>query len=234
MPPWTRDEVVLALDLYLANSGLTPPTTDDRVLRLSKVLRAMPGNQAAALEPRFRNPNGVSLKLRNLHAVATGGGMPNGSQVDLQVWKELGSDPAAARREAQRILEGIPGTVENREQLRIAGYTEGGQVLEAHYRRERSPELRSQFLAARRKAGRLSCEICAIAASEQHAALSEGRFEVHHIVPLGSGEGRETTLADLALLCANCHRLIHTAMSLEQRWIGINDARSYLRQRGLA
>ncbi|WP_367887910.1 HNH endonuclease [Pseudogemmatithrix spongiicola] len=118
--------------------------------------------------------------------------------------------------------------------MRSTGFAEGSPVLEAHYRRERSPELRSNFITARRAEGPLACEICSLAAIPQHAALSEGRFEVHHIVPLGSGERRETTLADLALLCANCHRLIHRAMQMEQRWLSIAEARNYLRQRALA
>ncbi|WP_279635939.1 HNH endonuclease [Kitasatospora cheerisanensis] len=34
-------------------------------------------------------------------------------------------------------------------------------------------------------------------------------MECHHVVPLHvAGEGR-TGLADLALICANCHRMIH-------------------------
>jgi len=34
--------------------------------------------------------------------------------------------------------------------------------------------------------------------------------EVHHLVPLGKDSGeRVTSLEDLAVLCANCHRAIH-------------------------
>ncbi|WP_233533532.1 HNH endonuclease [Kitasatospora sp. SolWspMP-SS2h] len=36
-----------------------------------------------------------------------------------------------------------------------------------------------------------------------------GYVECHHVVPLHvAGEGT-TKLADLALICANCHRMIH-------------------------
>jgi 5-methylcytosine-specific restriction protein A len=34
--------------------------------------------------------------------------------------------------------------------------------------------------------------------------------EVHHRIALGSGHGeRRTRLADLAIVCSNCHRVIH-------------------------
>ncbi len=42
------------------------------------------------------------------------------------------------------------------------------------------------------------------------AALGEGFCEVHHLVPLSaSAESVTTTLNDLAVLCSNCHRIIH-------------------------
>jgi 5-methylcytosine-specific restriction protein A len=48
--------------------------------------------------------------------------------------------------------------------------------------------------------------------------LREGFIECHHRLQLADGDERETKLADLALLCANGHRMIHRAgadMSVE-------------------
>ena len=42
------------------------------------------------------------------------------------------------------------------------------------------------------------------------AEVDEACFEVHHHTPLGSlKKETTTTLTDLAMLCANCHRMIH-------------------------
>jgi 5-methylcytosine-specific restriction protein A len=43
-------------------------------------------------------------------------------------------------------------------------------------------------------------------------------MECHHKVPFGHGTVRATKLADLALVCANCHRIIHrskTTLTIE-------------------
>jgi hypothetical protein len=51
---------------------------------------------------------------------------------------------------------------------------------------------------------------------------------VHHIVPLSSGLAMKTKLTDVSLLCANCHRIIHRAIRLSGRWMGILDAKELL------
>ena len=74
--------------------------------------------------------------------------------------------------------------------------------------------------------GRLICEICGCIEPED--PLGESIFEAHHIFPLAAGEERKTKLGDLALLCANCHRMLHRAISTEKRWIAISEAQCIL------
>jgi hypothetical protein len=57
--------------------------------------------------------------------------------------------------------------------------------------------------------GRLACEACDLDFAERYGELGEGFIECHHTVPLGRGSERVTSLSDLALLCPNCHRMIH-------------------------
>ncbi len=92
------------------------------------------------------------------------------------------------------------------------GASEGQRQLRAHYARERSPRLRRDKLDAFRKAhGRLFCELCGFEASAYDPEpFTDRAFEVHHKSPLASASGPvRTTLADLAVLCANCHRAVH-------------------------
>jgi hypothetical protein len=50
-------------------------------------------------------------------------------------------------------------------------------------------------------------------------------FEVHHNSPLASAATRRrTTLAHLAVVCANCHRAIHATSQVEENMRAINDA----------
>jgi hypothetical protein len=67
--------------------------------------------------------------------------------------------------------------------------------------------------AKSRNGGRLICEVpsCGFDFSWRYGALGEGYAQVHHLVPLNksSKTGRETKLEDLAIVCANCHVMIH-------------------------
>ena len=56
--------------------------------------------------------------------------------------------------------------------------------------------------------GNLACEACGFAGYPAYGATLDCCFEVHHTRTLKQGE-RGTELADLALLCANCHSAIH-------------------------
>jgi HNH endonuclease len=87
---------------------------------------------------------------------------------------------------------------------------EGRMVYRLHRMRERSPVLRrlkiQQALAVH---GRLGCEACGFDFAERYGALGEGFIECHHKTPLATGDERETTVDDLALVCSNCHRMLH-------------------------
>ena len=95
---------------------------------------------------------------------------------------------------------------------------EGTWQLKLHHRRERSRKLIEQKKEHFKRAhGRLRCEVCQLSFEEVYPSfLGTDFIEVHHIVPLTATSGViRTTLADLMLVCANCHRMIHRSMDCE-------------------
>ena len=83
--------------------------------------------------------------------------------------------------------------------------------LRAHYKIDRSRKIRSfkveQFKA---KYGAVYCENCSFDFSKRYGHRGDGFIEVHHIVPLAAILPNTVTyLADLLLLCSNCHRMVH-------------------------
>ena len=89
--------------------------------------------------------------------------------------------------------------------------SEGGRRLVSHLRRERKHAIvEAKKAAVLGSTGRLSCEVCGFDFSATYGSLGVGFCEVHHLSPLSaSDESVATTLADLAVLCSNCHRIIH-------------------------
>jgi 5-methylcytosine-specific restriction protein A len=57
-----------------------------------------------------------------------------------------------------------------------------------------------------------TCEVCTTNFSETYGALGAGYIEAHHLKPLASLKGTKVAMdpiADFAVLCANCHRMVH-------------------------
>ena len=64
-PKWHRDEIILALDLYFSPDRGSIDDKNPKVIVLSRVLNALPLFPERPDEGKFRNPNGVALKLAN-------------------------------------------------------------------------------------------------------------------------------------------------------------------------
>jgi hypothetical protein len=84
---------------------------------------------------------------------------------------------------------------------------EGDRQLVVHLVRERN-----QTLARRKKklAASLRCEACGFSFKHAYGERAAEYCEVHHLVPLAEAErSTRTKVQDLAILCANCHRVVH-------------------------
>ncbi|NUP07981.1 MAG: hypothetical protein HOW73_18195 [Polyangiaceae bacterium] len=93
------------------------------------------------------------------------------------------------------------------------GAEEGEFVTVLHRRRERDRGIVAAKKAeALRATGSLHCEVCQFDFEQVYGERGEDCCEVHHLDPLGARDGsRRTKLEDLAILCANCHRMVHRA-----------------------
>jgi 5-methylcytosine-specific restriction protein A len=89
--------------------------------------------------------------------------------------------------------------------------TEGKVFLARHLVRERDLSIiqakREQCLAM---TGRLRCEVCSFDFLESYGELGRNFCEVHHLLPMADRHVEaETRLQDLAVVCSNCHRMLH-------------------------
>ena len=224
-PNWTREEVILALELYNSLGGLIPGPSDQRVIALSEELRSLPYHREASKVNSFRNPAGVAFKLQNIRQVAGGQGLPHTAKVDRAVWDNFGNDKAATSA-AARIRSGLKIAKLDDPPGEEFEFAEGRAVTEAHIRIERNKSIRKALLKARHSAGNLRCDVCLCNGLRLDASIRESLFEAHHLKPISMTGPVITRLIDMALLCANCHRLMHRLMSIRGKWIGVEDLKN--------
>jgi 5-methylcytosine-specific restriction protein A len=76
-----------------------------------------------------------------------------------------------------------------------------------------------------RDVGRLQCEGCSFDFAQTYGDRGQGFMEAHHTRPVHELDPDHVTrLADLALVCANCHRMIHA----RRPWLTLPELRALL------
>lgn len=217
-PTWVRDELILALDLYFRVNPLHTSEQNPEILALSKVLNALPIHAERPERDVFRNPNGVYMKLCNFlrfDPSYKGKGLTRGGKEEEAVWNEFGQDIDRLNRTSDAIRAGATSITAQEVFTEVSSQDEEfaeGRILTAlHKRRERSPTLvRKKKAEVFRREGTLACEVCDFDFQARYGMLGTGFVECHHKAPLSSLKERvQTRLIDIAIVCANCHRMLH-------------------------
>ena len=235
-PDWTWDEHVLALDVYMAHPVSVPGKTSKVILELSELLNELGQREGVIKTGKYRNANGVYMKLMNFRrldpAVAARGnvGLTRGAKGEKAVWARYADDrdSLAAAARAIRLAIADPAV-----SLQVLGdqddyeADESRVVLKLHRSRERdgrlTAKMKAQVLALH---GALRCEVCTFDFGNRYGDHGAEYIEAHHIRPVSTlTAGEKTKLKDLALVCANCHRMLHRRGGV----LGIDDLRAMLR-----
>jgi hypothetical protein len=106
------------------------------------------------------------------------------------------------------------------------GFPEGKQVLKQHLVRERNAEViklaKERFFLMH---GKLFCEVCGFDFREHYGDIGEGYIEGHHTKPISEmGDTEQTMIEDIAIVCANCHRMLHR----KRPWLSIHQLKNLL------
>jgi len=221
-PDWARDELILALDLYFRVYPRHPSQTDTEVVGLSQLLNSLPIHADHGDGATFRNPNGVSMKLSNFlrfDPSYEGAGLSRGNHLEAEVWHEFADRRDALARTAEAIRKST-SFVSQRDVRALPNddleFPEGRVLTAVHTRRERSASaVRRKKDAVLAATGSLVCEACGFDFEVVYGELGHGYAECHHTVPLAElGRVQQTRLKDLAIVCSNCHRMIHRSRSM--------------------
>jgi 5-methylcytosine-specific restriction protein A len=158
------------------------------------------------------------MKLGNFLALDpayTGIGLKRGGKLDREIWHEFAHDGDRLRLTAASISKSASWIAETSaaydSRHEDDEFPEGKILTRLHQRKERN---RTATDNKKRKVlqetSRLACEACDFDFAAAYGDLGYGFAECHHTVPVAElTEDHRTRLADLSILCANCHRMIH-------------------------
>lgn len=213
-PNWTRDELILGLDVYLNSSNQITSQEQQEIYDLSDLLRALPIHEDK--DDTFRNPTGVFLTLYNFTRYALNTGQDRGGKLQREVWDELSEEPQTVRKLAEIIrnnIEQMPtssATIDLDEEY-INSVSEGNVVARLHLMRERNAKIiKAKKKAVLKRTGKLACEACEFDFAESYGALGHEFAECHHEKPVSEMASEDKTkLSDLRIVCSNCHRMLH-------------------------
>lgn len=226
-PSWQRDELILALDLYFRFPPKTISQSHPEVIELSNILNSLPIHPTRSSFDKFRNPNGVYMKLGNFlrfDPEHPGVGLSRGGKLEEEIWNEFVDDRLGLRKLAENIKNGyreVPNDVVLDDEDE-ADFPEGRVLYRLHRKRERRQDLVKK---KKTQAKSLKCEACGFDFFEVYGPVGEGFIECHHTIPLSEYDGNQTTkLSDLALVCSNCHRILHR----RRPWLSISELKGLL------
>jgi 5-methylcytosine-specific restriction enzyme A len=215
-PDWEWDEIVLACDLVMRNGGRWLPAENPQVIELSELLQRMTIHPPEARRADFRNPNGVGRKTADIATALPGyAGRPtNGGRRDKEVIARFLAEPDVMHTLAESIrksiAEGEPADFPREVGYENESEIEGRYLLRWHAYRERNPVLRRRKInSVLARGGSLACEACDFEFAHTYGQRGDGYIECHHVEPLHVGGEGPRTIHDLALVCSNCHRMIH-------------------------
>jgi hypothetical protein len=108
-------------------------------------------------------------------------------------------------------------------------FPEGETLQQQHTKRERNPKLvRLAKARFKGKHGRLFCEVCRFDFEFTYGQPGVDFIEAHHTIPVSLlPPGAKTKVSNLALVCSNCHRMLHRT----RPWRSIPQLRSIVRAR---
>lgn len=231
-PKWSRDELMLALHLYLHNRQSPPGKSSKAVLQLSKLLGQMASR--TAVTKTYRNTAGVYMKLmnfRSLDPLFTGAGkrgLTQGNKDDQVVWDLYAHrleylDSLVAKIEAAVSIDVSETGINEDDEPDIEDCEEGRVFTRMHRFRERNRKLAADFKNRYRKLhGRLDCAGCDRDFADRYRDMADRLIDVHHTKPVHTLKpGDKTSPKDLVLLCVSCHRAVHS----EKKWLDIAELR---------
>lgn len=175
----------------------------DRLLRIAAfVIRDDLPTPIKALANRYQHLVSSGVPTSELRIVSNG----------LAAWLESHAEIAETiEAPSEKFIEQPEESAEVSIDLSTLTANETKRHLVSHYSIDRNRKMRVAKVGIFKSAhGRIFCENCTFDFEEKYGERGKGFIEMHHVLPLAALlPNTITSLRDLMLLCANCHRMVH-------------------------
>lgn len=237
-PPWLKDEIILVMDFYMDNSAKIPGKDSDQIAALSALLNDFRNMHGLHGDAKFRNINGVHMKIMNLRGLDEqydGKGLSSASNADREVWSSYKEDNTGLKSTANIIRNYIESNGGSKYDIDRAiddeieqEAQEGRLVTRIHKQYERDSKIvKNKKDKVLEEKGTLECEVCKFNFLAIYGDRGHNFIECHHNKPVSEiGDRGVTKLSDLAILCSNCHRMIHRS----RPWLTVYELRNIYEQ----
>lgn len=210
-------------ELFFVTS-LEKITHNDFLILASKkngLIFQIPISMLKNIKSYIKAPNGshyIQIWMKNKECTLY---IPKNKNINLNQYLIQSQTPTPQREYINQLKDTNEIDEFNEDDEAIYSAPEGRKKLRIHQRLEKQrnsklpKEKKKQVL---NKTGKLECEGCEFDFHKNYGERGFGFIECHHTIPISNlTEETETTLDDLALLCANCHRMVHR----KKEWLTI-------------
>ncbi len=241
-PKWTRDEIIIILSLY-KNLAIKKVPHENILQAYSNILdrlakiKGIKSNDNGA---PYRSYSSVGLRIANfIHLDDFNNpnkkGLHRFSKLVREIWDEFSENPIGLEQEAKRIIKSIDSEIKAKNPIEydVGGnfVSEGAKkIIREHKSRERNPAIVIQKKeAVKKEKGFLACEVCGFIFKDTYGKHGEDFIECHHKKPIAQMKiGDKTFPTDLALVCSNCHRMIHRTIGDRKDCLTIEELRKII------
>ncbi len=233
---WHENATIIVLGLYreyfskeVWSNGNHQHPNKPIWVRYNKLIRGLPNDEGIYINKNIDIEKlGIEVRYKKFYFLnpldsrkSYGGPTP----LDKKVWNKFKSEFTEEKikqrgrleKEAERIIassENSRGNKDSGEKIEYDIYgsrKEGNKVSRLQETRERDPGIsRKKKQQVLKGKGFLACEACSFIFKDFYGKHGEDFIECHHTKPVAKMEHNDvTSLSDLALVCSNCHRMIH-------------------------
>ena len=109
-PKWNREEIILTLAFYHKYYPSIPEKSSNEIKDLSKLLRKLSDSNNEAINLKYRNENGVYMKLMNFHHLNPnhfGKGLHAASKLDSEIFSEFENNLEQLKYLSNKIIKSL-------------------------------------------------------------------------------------------------------------------------------